>query len=195
MFPDIVGRRHSRASGNPYCLQPLLRQRFGMPLRYSEWIPAFVGMTMKEQIESLPTGGCDLSRLLQFLSSPPDAQSDACHGSWPHGSRLECREIGETIRPKNRRSGCMKYRIGMWASAGFLVAGCWALYAFATTPPAMTSADPVVALVEFTCPVVLVGNYFHFGVSLYWSFLANAATYALIGLILETLRQRLNQAK
>jgi hypothetical protein len=89
----------------------------------------------------------------------------------------------------------MKYRIGMWASAGFLVAGCWALYAFATTPPAMTSADPIVTLVEFTCPVVLAGFYFHFGVSLYWSLLANAATYALIGLIVETLRQRLNLAK
>ncbi len=89
----------------------------------------------------------------------------------------------------------MKYRIGMWASAGFLVASCWALYAFATTPPAMTSADPIVTLVEFTCPVVLAGIYFHFGVSLYWVLLANAATYALVGLIVETLRHRLNQAK
>jgi hypothetical protein len=89
----------------------------------------------------------------------------------------------------------VRYRIAMWASAGFLVAGCWALYAFATTPPAMTSADPIVTLVEFTCPVVLASVYFHFGVSWSWSLLANAATYALIGLIVETLRQRLNQAK
>ena len=28
----------------------------------------------------------------------------------------------------------MKYRIAMWASAGFLVASYWALYAFATMP-------------------------------------------------------------
>ena len=89
----------------------------------------------------------------------------------------------------------MKYRIAMWASAGFLVAGCWALYAFATAPPAMTSADPIMTLVEFTCPVVVASVYFHFGVSLHWSLLANAATYVLIGLIVETLRQRLNQAK
>ena len=54
----------------------------------------------------------------------------------------------------------MKYRIAIWASAGFLVAGCWALYAFATTPPAMTSADPIVTLVEFTCPVVFASFYF-----------------------------------
>jgi hypothetical protein len=89
----------------------------------------------------------------------------------------------------------MKYRIGMWASAGFLVAGFWALYAFATTPPAMSSADPIVTLVELTCPVVVVSVYFHFGISLYSSLLANAATYALVGLIVETLRRQLNHAK
>ena len=89
----------------------------------------------------------------------------------------------------------MKYRIGVWASAGFLVAGCWALYVFATTPPAMTSADPILTLVGFTCPVVFASLLFHFGVSLYWSLLANASTYALIGLIVETMRQRLNQTE
>jgi type IV secretory pathway TrbL component len=89
----------------------------------------------------------------------------------------------------------MKYRIGMWASAGLLVAGCWALYAIATTPPAMTSADPILTLVEFSCPVVFASLHLHFGVSLYWSLLANAFTYVLIGLIVETMRRRLNQAK
>jgi hypothetical protein len=83
----------------------------------------------------------------------------------------------------------------MWASAGFLVAGCWAIYAFASKPPAMTSADPFLTLIEFTCPVVSASLHFHFGVSLYWSLLANASTYALIGLIGETLRPRLNEAK
>jgi hypothetical protein len=88
----------------------------------------------------------------------------------------------------------MKRRIAIWASVGFLVACCWALYAFATTPPAMTSADPIVTLVEFTCPVVAASFYFHFGVSLYWSLLANAATYVLAGLIVETLRRQLKPA-
>jgi hypothetical protein len=89
----------------------------------------------------------------------------------------------------------MKYRIAACAIAGFLVAASWALYAFATTPPPITYADPIMTLIEFTCPVVLAGNYFHFGVSLYWSLIANAATYALLGLIAETLRQRLDHAK
>jgi hypothetical protein len=88
----------------------------------------------------------------------------------------------------------MRRRISTWASAGFLVAGFWALYAFARTTP--ITSDPIVwTLVRLTCPVVLVGFYFHFGIYLYWALLANAATYALIGLIVETLRQRLNHAK
>jgi len=86
----------------------------------------------------------------------------------------------------------VKYRTAMWASVGFLVAGCWALYAFATTPPAMTSVDPIVTLVRLTCPITLLSFY---PLRLYWVLLANAATYALVGLIVETLRQRLNQAK
>jgi hypothetical protein len=89
----------------------------------------------------------------------------------------------------------VKYRIGIWAGAGLLVAGCWALYAFASTPPALTSGDPRLALVELTCPVVLASFYFHVGVSLYWSLVANAATYGLIGLMVESLRQRLHPAR
>jgi len=86
----------------------------------------------------------------------------------------------------------MKYRIGTWASGGFLVAGCWALYALATTPPAMTSADPILPLVRLTCPIALLRFY---PIRLYWVLLANAATYALVGLIVEALRQRRNQAR
>jgi len=85
----------------------------------------------------------------------------------------------------------MKYRIGMWASAGFLVAGFWALYALATAPPAMSSADPIMTLVQLTCPIVLLSFY---PLSVYLVLLANAATYALLGLIVENLRRRLNHA-
>ncbi len=84
----------------------------------------------------------------------------------------------------------MKYRIAMWASAGFVVASCWALYALAATAPAMTSGDPILTLVELTCPVVFASIHFHFALGLYWSLLANAATYGLIGVMVETLRQQ-----
>jgi hypothetical protein len=88
----------------------------------------------------------------------------------------------------------MKYRIAVWTSTGFLIAVCWALYAFATIPPAMTSADPILTVVEVTCPVVFASLHFNFALGLYWSLLANAATYGLIGLIVESLRQQLHHA-
>ncbi len=86
----------------------------------------------------------------------------------------------------------MKSRIGTWAIAGFLVAGCWALYGLATTPPAFTSADPMMTLVRLTCPIALLSSY---PIRLYWVLLANAATYALVGLVVEILRRRLHHAK
>jgi len=86
----------------------------------------------------------------------------------------------------------VRYQIAAWAVVGLAVAGCWALYAFASRPPAMTPGDPIMTLVEFTCPVVLICVYFNVGVSLYASLIANAATYALFGLMVETLRRRLH---
>ena len=83
----------------------------------------------------------------------------------------------------------MKSRIAWWASAGFLVAGFWALYAFLTP---LTFADPIMALVRLTCPVALFSRY---PLTLYFVLLANAVTYGLAGLIVETLRQKLRQAK
>jgi hypothetical protein len=51
----------------------------------------------------------------------------------------------------------------------------------------------VYALARLTQPIVLLVH--HFSVSFYWVLLANAVTYALVGLIVETLRQRLNRAR
>jgi hypothetical protein len=83
----------------------------------------------------------------------------------------------------------MKRRIGMWAIVGFLLAGCWAFYALAVTPPALTS---IMTLVRLTCPIALFSSY---PLSLYLVLVANAATYALVGLLVETLRQRLHPAR
>ena len=107
-------------------------------------------------------------------------------------SSLEFVRICGIIEPIN--GGTVKYRIAMWAAAGLLIAGGWALYASATLPPAMTSGDPLLPLVELTCPIAAASFHFHFGVSLYWSLLANAATYALIGAIVEALRKTLRHA-
>jgi len=87
----------------------------------------------------------------------------------------------------------MRYRIAMWASAGFLVAAGWALYAIATFPSTSERMREVWTLVSVTCPIAMAGM--HYPISLYWTLIANAATYALVGLIVETLRHCLNHAK
>jgi hypothetical protein len=85
----------------------------------------------------------------------------------------------------------MKYRIAMWASAGLIVAGGWGLYFAAANKD--HPIEPIVsALVHLTCPVAIAGRYFP--ISLYSSLVANAATFALVGLIVEILRRQLNHS-
>lgn len=86
----------------------------------------------------------------------------------------------------------MKFRIAIWATAGFLVAVGWTVYAFASTPPALTFNDPIMTLVRISCPIALISS---FPIRMEWTFLANAATYAFVGLIVENLRQRLMHAR
>jgi hypothetical protein len=85
----------------------------------------------------------------------------------------------------------MKYRIAMWAVVGLLVAGFWALFARATFPSTERLRD-VWTLVCITCPIAIAGM--HHAISLYESLAANAVTYALAGLIVETLRKQLHHA-
>ena len=87
----------------------------------------------------------------------------------------------------------MKYRIAMWASAGFLVAGFWALFAIATFPSASERMRDVWTLISLTCPVAIGGR--HYPISLYVALAANAVTYALFGLIVEAMRHQLHHAK
>jgi len=87
----------------------------------------------------------------------------------------------------------MKNRIAIWASAGFLVAVGWALYAFATFPDSNERMRDVWTLITITCPVAIAGK--HFPISMYWVFLANAATYAIAGMIVEAVRLQLHHAK
>ena len=85
----------------------------------------------------------------------------------------------------------MKYRIVIWAAAGFLVATGWAVYFFLANkdPP----IEPLVsALVRLTCPIAIVGA--HYPVSIYSALAANVATYALVGLVVEIIRRQLNHS-
>jgi hypothetical protein len=85
----------------------------------------------------------------------------------------------------------MKFRIAMWAVAGFLVASGWAVYFLVASKD--HPMEPIVSsLVRLTCPVAIVGS--HYPVSLYSALVANVATYALVGLVVETLRRQLNRS-
>lgn len=80
----------------------------------------------------------------------------------------------------------MKRRIALWGFAGFIVAACWVVLSLAIP----ISAEPILwSLARLTCPIVPVSLLFHFGVKWYWVLLANVPTYALIGLMVEGLRQ------
>ncbi len=84
----------------------------------------------------------------------------------------------------------MQHRIGVWALVGFIVASVWVILSFALP----ISPRPVLwGLAQMTCPIVPISLTFHFGVKWYWFLASNVAAYALIGLIVESLRLRLHQ--
>jgi hypothetical protein len=85
----------------------------------------------------------------------------------------------------------MKYRIAIWAAAGFLVASGWAVYFLLASKD--HPMEPIVStLIRLTCPVAIVG--LHYPISLYSALVANVATYALVGLVVETLRRQLHHS-
>jgi hypothetical protein len=81
----------------------------------------------------------------------------------------------------------MRRRIAMWAGVGFLVAACWVLFVYATHPNTNEWMHEVWPLAVVMCPITALRGV---PVSLYQVLAANAVTYALIGLIVETARQR-----
>jgi hypothetical protein len=81
----------------------------------------------------------------------------------------------------------MKRRIVLWATIGLITGGVWVAYAFATVPDyeQSSAANRVLVILAYaTCPIVIAGPRF------YLVPLANAATYALLGLTLELIRKK-----
>lgn len=79
----------------------------------------------------------------------------------------------------------MKYRVAIWACAGFAVAAFWAFFAWAAFPSGLERTSSLWTFLSVTCPIAIAGR--HYAISLYEVLVANAATYALIGLIVESL--------
>jgi hypothetical protein len=83
----------------------------------------------------------------------------------------------------------MKLRIAIWAAAGALVVGFWSLYFILFRIYPGRFAVPW-ALVDLTMPIALLR---HYAMSVYFALFVNACTYALAGLLVETLRRRYRQ--
>ncbi len=89
----------------------------------------------------------------------------------------------------------MKFRIFLWAFAGFLVAAGWAFYAAATFPDLIQAKPLVWNLALVTQPIALASLHFNFPASIYLVFLSNMFSYALLGLMVESLRRQLSHAR
>ena len=76
----------------------------------------------------------------------------------------------------------MKTRIAVWAIAGAIVVAFWSLY-FMTTHQNLVGGVGS-AILCLTCPIALLR---HHPLGLYTTLFANIATYALIGLVVETI--------
>jgi hypothetical protein len=85
---------------------------------------------------------------------------------------------------------CMKRRIALWAMLGLAVGCVWVAYAFATAPDVEVQrsiGDKAVQVLAYaTCPIVAAGLRF------YWVPLVNAASYALLGFVWESMRKNSN---
>ena len=85
----------------------------------------------------------------------------------------------------------MRYRIAIWAAAGFLVASGWAVYFLVASGRPYDRTDCVHSC-PVNLPVVILGS--QFPVSLSSALVANVATYALAGLVVEALRRQFNRS-
>ena len=88
----------------------------------------------------------------------------------------------------------MTRRLSIWAGLGVLVAVLWAVYAASIFPRSILSVPGMSMIAQITCPIYSASLHFHFAVKFYWAVLANAATYAILGMFAETLRRQLRHA-
>lgn len=77
----------------------------------------------------------------------------------------------------------MSFRILIWSVVGAFVVVLWTAYITATS---WSPSSPVWALAYLPCPVALAHRY---ELNFYGVLVANAATYALVGAVVETLRR------
>lgn len=80
----------------------------------------------------------------------------------------------------------MRLRIAIWAIVGALVVVCLRFYLQSIFPNSLAANRPALDLVYLVCPIALLG---HYALNFYSVLLINAATYAVIGWVVETIRR------
>jgi hypothetical protein len=81
----------------------------------------------------------------------------------------------------------MKSRIAIWATLGVLVVVAWRVYISATLSNPLGRGGVGRALIYLTCPISIAGE--HHPQGFYFVLIANAVTYALAGVVVETMRR------
>ena len=80
----------------------------------------------------------------------------------------------------------MKSRIAIWTALGALVAVAWRIYISATVSNPLGTGGVGRVVAYLTCPISLSGRHPQ---GFYFVLVANAATYALAGVVVETTRR------
>ena len=75
----------------------------------------------------------------------------------------------------------MKSRIAIWGCGGALIVALWSIYLL---PMAGAPRGFVAILLDATCPIALARQHH---MTIYFVLLANGLTYALAGLVVETI--------
>lgn len=81
----------------------------------------------------------------------------------------------------------LKTRIAIWAVTGMFVVACWTLYIMATRQHPLDPGSVGRALICLTCPIAFLAR--SHAQSIYTVLVVNAATYALAGGVVETIRR------
>jgi hypothetical protein len=80
----------------------------------------------------------------------------------------------------------MKLRIAIWSGLGALVVVVWRVYISATLSNPLGAGGVGRALVYLTCPIAIASEHPQ---GFYFVLVVNAATYALAGVVVETMRR------
>jgi hypothetical protein len=94
--------------------------------------------------------------------------------------------VRRIIGVQGKGSG-MKSRTAIWAAVGALVVVAWRVYISATLSNPLDTGGVGRALVFLTCPIALASQ--HHPQGFYFVLIANAATYALAAVVVETTRR------